>query len=285
MNEETDQGTMSGGAANMQNLPRSSIPGVNVLLMGAPGTGKTHAIRTLVEADLEVFILFTEPGMEVLGDTDPDQVHWNYVASATVGWDTMIKNAKSIQAFDNKTLQKMAGMNKMAYGQFIDVLSQCQNFHCQRTDTDFGGVDAFGTDKVFVFDSLSGLNIMALDLAVGGKPIRTLPDWGVAMENEERLINRLCLGTNCHFVLTAHLEREVDEVLGGIKLMASALGRKLSPQLPRFFSDVIMTVREADKFTWATASSQADTKARNLPWKDQQIPSFVPVINQWRKTQ
>ena len=260
------------------------IPGINVLLMGAPGTGKTHALRTLVDAGLEVFILFTEPGMEVLGDTDSDQVHWNYVAPAQVGWDMLIKNAKSIQQFDNATLQKMAGMNKLAYGQFIDVLNQCQNFHCQRTDKDFGGVDEFGTDKVFVFDSLSGLNIMALDLAVGGKPIRTLPDWGIAMDNEEKLINRLCLGTQCHFVLTAHLEREVDEVLGGIKLMASALGRKLSPQLPRFFSDVVMTVRESDKFTWATASSQADTKARNLPWKDQQSPSFVPLINNWRKT-
>lgn len=260
------------------------IPGVNVLLMGAPGTGKTHAIRTLVDAGLEVFVLFTEPGMEVLGDTDPDQVHWHYVPPASVGWDVMMENAKKIQNFDNATLQKMPGMSKTKYGQFIDVLNVCQNFICQRTEKVFGCIDEFGTDKVFVFDSLSGLNIMALDLAVGGKPIRTLPDWGIAMDNEEKLINRLCLGTACHFVLTAHLEREVDEVLGGIKLMASALGRKLSPQLPRFFSDVVMTVREADKFTWATASTQADTKARNLPWKDQQTPSFVPLLDQWRKT-
>ena len=167
---------------------------------------------------------------------------------------------------------------------FLRVQLDIPLFHCQRTNADFGCIDLFGLDRAFVFDSLSGLNIMAMDLAVGGKPIRTLPDWGVAMENEERLINRLCLGIRCHFVLTAHLEREVDEVLGGIKLMASALGRKLSPQLPRFFSDVVMTVREADKFTWATASTQADTKARNLPWKDQQSPSFVPLLNQWRKT-
>lgn len=258
------------------------IPGVNVLLMGAPGSGKTHSIRTLVDAGLEVFVLFTEPGMEVLGDTDPEKVHWHYIPPAQAGWDSMIKNAKSVQQFDNAALQKMPGMNKQAYGQFIDVLNQCQNFHCQRCEKDFGGVDEWGTDKAFVFDSLSGLNIMALDLAVGGKPIRTLPDWGIAMDNEEKLINRLCLGTQCHFVLCAHLERETDEVLGGIKLMASALGRKLSPQLPRFFSDVIMTVNKQGAFTWTTANAQADTKARNLPWKEDQPPSFNPIITNWR---
>lgn len=261
----------------------NSVPGVNVLLMGAPGSGKTHSIRTLVDAGLEVFVLFTEPGMEVIADTDKEHVHWQYVAPAQASWDDMIKNAKSIQSFDNAALQKMAGMNKQAYGQFIDVLNACANPKCSRCGKEFPSVDTWGTDMAFVFDSLSGLNLMALDLAVGGKPIRTLPDWGIAMDNEEKLINRLTLGTMCHFVLMAHLERETDEVLGGIKLMASALGRKLAPALPRFFSDVVMTVNKQGKFTWTTANSQADTKARNLPWKEDQPPSFAPILDQWRK--
>jgi hypothetical protein len=41
--------------------------------MGASGTGKTHSIRTLVDAGLEVFVLFTEPGMEVLADVPADK--------------------------------------------------------------------------------------------------------------------------------------------------------------------------------------------------------------------
>jgi hypothetical protein len=250
--------------------------------MGAPGTGKTHSIRTLVDAGLEVFVLFTEPGMEVLGDTDPDKVHWHYVPPADVGFDTFIKNAKAVNQFDAAALQKMPGMNKQAYSQFIDVLNVCNNFTCQRCSNEYGSIDTWDANRVFVFDSLSGLNIMLLDLVVGGKPLRTLPDWGIAMDNEEKFLNKLCLGTQCHFVLTAHIDRQVDEVLGGIKLMASALGKKLPAQIPRFFSDVVMTVREGDKFTWATASSQADTKARNLPWKDQQVPSFKPIIDNWR---
>lgn len=260
-----------------------SVPGVNVLLMGAPGTGKTHCLRTLVDAGLEVFVIFTEPGMEVIADTDPDQVHWHYVAPAQPDWDVMIKNAKLVNQFDNAQLQKLPGMNKQAYSQFIDVLNVCNDFSCQRTGQSYGPIDSWGTDRVFVFDSLSGLNIMLLDLVVGGKPIRTLPDWGIAMDNEEKFLNKLCLGTQCHFVLSSHIDRQVDEVLGGVKLMVSALGNKLSPKIPRFFSDVVMTVRTGDEFTWSTAAAGADTKARNLPWQDKQPPSFVPIIDQWRK--
>ena len=90
------------------------IPGTNTLLMGAPGTGKTHSIRTLVDAGLEVFVLFTEPGMEVLGDTDPDKVHWHYVPPADVGFDTFIKNAKAVNQFDAAALQKIKASASMA---------------------------------------------------------------------------------------------------------------------------------------------------------------------------
>ena len=68
----TETGRLPGDALNTANSPQST-PGTNTLLMGAPGSGKTHSIRTLA-ASLhieEVFVLFTEPGMEVLGDTDP----------------------------------------------------------------------------------------------------------------------------------------------------------------------------------------------------------------------
>ena len=45
------------------------LPGFNVLLMGATGAGKTSSIRTLVEdCGLEVFAIFTEPGMDILAD-------------------------------------------------------------------------------------------------------------------------------------------------------------------------------------------------------------------------
>ena len=45
----------------------SGLPGVNVLLMGPAGTGKTHSLGTLVEAGIEVFYLGLESGLELAG--------------------------------------------------------------------------------------------------------------------------------------------------------------------------------------------------------------------------
>jgi len=134
-----------------------------------------------------------------------------------------------------------------------------------------------------VVDSLSGLNIMAMTLVVGSKPTKAMSDWGVAMDNLEKLLQKLCTDTKCHFVLTAHLERETDEVSGGIQLMASTLGRKLAPKIPRFFDDVICCQRNGSEFTWSTAALNVDLKARNLPIGDRLEPSFVPLIKHWKE--
>jgi hypothetical protein len=126
---------------------------------------------------------------------------------------------------------------------------------------------------------------MAMNLVTGSKPVKSMADWGVAIDNLERLIVKLCVDTKCHFVLLAHLEREVDEVTGGTSLMASTLGRKLAPKLPRFFSDVVQAKRNVDKFVWSTAASNVDLKARNLPIADNLDPSFKAILTSWKKHQ
>lgn len=278
----------------MSNLPAVSpqipsehkpfdIPGVNVMLCGATGTGKTHAIRTLVEAGLEVFVLFTEPGMEVLADVPSSQLHWHYIAPASPDFEDMIASATKINTMSFEMISKLPDINKRKYHEFIDLLVCLSSFTCDRTGQKFGAVDDWGPDRVLVLDSLSGLSLMAMNLVTGSKPVRALPDWGMAIDNLERLLVKLCVDTKCHFVLTAHLEREVDELTGGSSLMASTLGRKLAPKLPRFFSDVIHAKRNADKYVWATSSSNVDLKARNLPLGDLLAPSFIPIIASWRK--
>lgn len=262
-----------------------NIPGINVLLMGAPGTGKTHSLRTWVETGVEIFIVFTEPGMEVLSDTDPDQVHWHYVKPANPGWNALLDNMKKVNTLTNEALQKLPNIAAKSYGQAMEVLTQFQDFECQRTGKKYGDVTEWGTDRVIVLDSLSGLNIMMMDLVVGSKPVKTLVDWGVAMDTEERVIDQLTLGTSCHFVLTAHLDKQIDEVMGGVTLVPNALGRKVGPSLGRFFSDVILAQRSQATWTWSTAHPQADLKARNLQWKDGQPPSFVPLYNNWKTKQ
>jgi hypothetical protein len=123
---------------------------------------------------------------------------------------------------------------------------------------------------------------MAMNLVVGSKPVKSQADWGVAQDNLERLIQKLCIDTQCHFILIAHAEREVDEVAGGSKIMAATLGKKLAPRLPRFFSDVVLADRQGTKFTWSTAVAGADLKARNLPVADGLAPSFSQIIASWK---
>ena len=264
-------------------VPASTLPGVNEMLCGTSGSGKTHAIRTLVEAGLEVFVLFTEPGMEVLADIPKEKLHWHYIAPASPDFVDMMSSATKINTMSFEAITKLPDINKRKYDEFIQVLVTLSNFKDDRTGASFGPVDSWDSSRVLVVDSLTGLSLMAMNLVTGSKPVKSLADWGVAIDNLERLITKLCVDTKCHFVLISHLERETDEVTGGTSLMASTLGRKLAPKLPRYFSDVIHVVRKADKFVWSTVTSNVDLKARNISLADNLPPSFVPIIANWRK--
>lgn len=261
------------------------IPGSKTLLFGPPGGGKSHAVRTLLEADkdLQVFCLFTEPsGMAILGDTPVERLHWHYVAPSQPGFASLIQQAKNVNTFSVDKLFGMEG-NKKDYSQFIDLLLQMSNFHCERCDKDFGSVDSWSTDRVFVLDSLSGLNLMARELTTGGKPAISLPEWGVAIDTEAKLINTLTLGCESHFVLIAHVDREVDEVLGGQKLLPAALGRKLPAQIGRFFDDVVYASHNGATFQWSTLTANVDSKARMLPIAKELKPTFVAIIEAWKR--
>lgn len=258
------------------------LPGIKVMLMGATGTGKTHSIRTLVEAGLEVFVLFTEPGMETLADIPSDKLHWHYIPPAAPDWADMVDSATKINTLSIEGLSKLGDINKRKYTQFIEVLTTLSNFVCDRTGQFYGAVDEWGEDRVLVVDSMSGLSVMAMNLQAGSKPMKSMADWGIAVDNLERLTTKLCVDLKCHFVLITHLERETDEVTGGVSLMASTLGKKLAPKLPRFFSEVIHVKREGKNFTWSTATYNVDTKTRYLPIAENQPPTFLPLIQKWK---
>src|SRR5215471_15190358 len=270
-------------------IPKSPIPGFKTMLIGATGTGKTHSICTLADIGLQVFCIFTEPGQETIqkyyaekGKEVPPNLHWVYIPPAAASWTDMIDSAKKINTLTFKQLTELGDVNKRKYKEFIDVLATLSNYADGRTGEVFGPVDELGTDSVVVLDSLSGLNLAAMNLAVGSKPVKNPGEWQLAMDNLERLINRLCM-MNPHFVLVAHLEREKDEITGGESLMASTLGRKLAPKIPRFFSDVIHAKRTVNKYEWATDTPNADLKARNVKLSGNLPPSFLQIVLQWKK--
>jgi len=268
--------------------PPFTLPGVNVLLMGPSGTGKTYSIGTLVDQGVEVFYLALESGMESLlgywtdrGQPIPTNLHWHKVAAPTSSFADMIQNAKNINMLNLDALAKMSDPNKSKHNQFVSLLEALNNFPDDRTGEKFGPVNLWDQTRVLVVDGATGLSQCAMALVVGGKAVRNQSDWGIAQDQFEKLVRMMCDNCPCHFVLLAHVERETDEVLGGVKLMVSTLGKKLAPKLPAMFSDVILTERQGDKWTWNTASAMADVKTRNLPIKSDNVPTFKTILEKW----
>lgn len=269
--------------------PRSSLPGVNILIEGPTGTGKTTSLATLAATGLEVFVLFTESGLEsfVGAWTDnkkevPPNVHWHILRKPEVNFETLAASATKVNTLALESLAKLSDPDRSKHNQFIELLRTLADFEDQRTGKKFGAVDTWSTGRVLVIDSLTGINPIALSLVVGGKPVKSQSDWGIAQDQVEKLLRQLCDGCRCHFVMTAHVERETDQVFGGVKLTVSTLGRALAPKIPPMFSDVVLSYREGQNFLWSTDNAQADLKARNLPIKSGLAQDFTQILAKWK---
>ena len=265
-----------------------SLPGFNVLLMGPAGTGKTYSIGTAVDTGIETFFLAIESGMESLlgywtdrGKEIPANLHWHKLAAPKASFTDMIGNAKSINMLGLDALAKMTDPNKSKYNQFVSLLEALNDFPDDRTGEKFGPVDQWDQTRLLIIDGATGISTCAMALVIGGKAVRNQSDWGIAQDQVEKIIRMLCDNCACHFVLLAHVERETDAVLGGVKLMVSTLGKALAPKIPSMFSDVILTERSGDKWTWNTASMMADVKTRNLPFKSDNSPTFKAIFDKW----
>jgi hypothetical protein len=258
-----------------------------VMLQGVVSTGKSFAVRTLVIPGRETFVLQTEPS-EVLDDIPCSQgLHLARAFPAQVELQTLIENARRLNTMSMKALQEMVDPNRHKYGQFIDLLNQLHNFTCYRCKQSFGDFSDWKSNRTLVIDGMSGLSQMSLDLVVGSKPIKTQPEWGAAMDNLERLIQMLCMNAYAMFVLLGHVEREPEEITGGVKNMVATLGRKLAPKLVRPFSDIVKTYRDVGPtgqpvYWWSTFDVMSELKNRNLPFSPQIKPDFKQIVDAWQ---
>lgn len=261
---------------------KSALPGLNVLLLGSTGVGKTYSIRTLVEAGITPMCLFTEPGFEVLGDIPADKLHWKYVPAMPDSLDALIKKVESIGTLDSSALGKMTDSNRHRDSRMMEFVKSLNNFVCDRTGESFGPVSKWGTDKALIIDSLSGLNTMAWFTVIGSKPVKDKPDYGKCQDLVESQVNWACLMTHCHFVLLAHEDRNFNEISGETLITPALPGKALTATFGRNFSDVIRAKRVGTEFLWSNADKGADLKARNLPISDKLKPSFAPMLEKWK---
>ncbi len=192
-------------------LPPSAL-GFNSLVMGMPGSGKTTLICTLAQAGLEVFIAFTEQGvgnlkkaMDVhkLSPEERSRIHWSYIKPSSGTFAQLGKGAKDILSAPE--FGKMASGSRKDHDQFIQLLGVLGDFTDQN-GTSYGAVDDWDASRVLVIDGLSGLNDMCMGLVAGAKPVKTLQDWGVAIDQLDKFIKTCCNMTAC-FVLLAPSSR------------------------------------------------------------------------------
>jgi len=271
-----------------QTLINPQYPGFNVLLMGPSGTGKTYALKSLANTGLETFALFLEPGLETLigsysdnNEPIPDNLHWHYLQPKTQGFDQLYSAADNIGKFDLAGLARMKDMNRSKNNQMTEMYTILNDFSDQKTGKKFGPVDSWTNGAVLVIDSLSALIKIAFDMQIGMKPVRDVSDWGIVQQVLMSCIHKLTSGCNCHVVIIAHVERELDQILGGNKITVSVPGKAIAATILQPFSDVILASREGDKFFWDTANSQADVKTRNLPITSKLPADFGAIYAKW----
>lgn len=269
--------------------------GPKVLLEGPSGTGKTYAIGPLVDwaasqsPALDVFVLFTENGLETLlgywrdkGKEPPSNLHYHSTLTRPLSLTSLMDSADKIGKLSYESITKMVDPNRGGDNNaFYGILKACADFPDDRSGTKFGPVDKFGPDKIFVIDSLSELANASMKMVIGNKPTAAPPDYGVAQNNLMNFLRLCTQGLSCTFVMTAHVDRQQDEITGGIKLMTKAVGKAMANDIPQLFSDVIYAVREGTSFYWDTAAANVDVKTRNLPIAAKQSPDFATIMNKW----
>lgn len=279
----------------MSNPPLPSSPqslpprAPSVLLLGPPGTGKTHSLVTIMEFGTELFYICTEPnGLETLIDAmrkkgiPADMLHYKIIEPSRPGFHTLQAMASKITEMGFDSLSKL-GPTERSNAQFITLVNTLSNFSDERTGKAFGPVNKFPSHVALALDSLSGVNLMAMDLTIGDKVTAHVGEWGIAMNMIDKLILSLTSNLQCLFVLTAHIEPERDEVTGGTKLMSSTLGKKLAPKIPRFFSEVVLTHTEGDSYYWSTSHPQIDLKHRALQRYNKLLPTFKPILEAYQQ--
>lgn len=261
---------------------KSPLPGVNVMLLGPVGTGKTTAIRTLVDCGITPMCIFTEPRFGILGSIPQDKLHWKYIPGIVDTLDAIEKKVTAIGTLDQKGLCAMTDHNRHRDSRMIEFIKALNNFTCDRTGESFGPVKDWGTNRALVLDGLSGLTQMAWFTTIGAKPAKDKPDYGKCQDLVMSQIDWACVIPRCHFILIAHADRNFNEVTGETLITPALPGKALTSIFARNIDDVVLTQRIGAEFRWSTAAAGADLKASYLPVSEGLAPDFAQIINSWK---
>lgn len=288
--KETIESITAEGAQISPPIPQSEegpIPGAKVLLIGPPGSGKSHSLKTLLGLGLDVFGVFTEQNsLSVAGPWLSKLKAWHFLSpiDKDPGWGAMRLIAQRMHSLD-QSAQCEGHINRSKYNHFINLIGLMNNFVSsdgKSSVKSYGDVGDWNTDRVLFIDSMTGLTKMARKLTVGDRVTLTLPEYGSIQMMLLDFIDKLLQSCRCHFVLTAHIERIQEELTGKIHQQVETLGRKLGPALPVNFNDCIQVYKQGAKFNWRTTAPDMALKTNHLP-NEQDLPQdFGPILQRWK---
>lgn len=271
-----------------------TLAGPKVLIEGPSGSGKTYSLGTLVDwaarqpKPLDVFVIFTENGLETLlgywrdrGLAVPANLHWHVVRTPALPLESLIDSAKKVGMLNYEAVTKMVDPDRSKNNPWEKFLTALSSFPDDRTGQKFGNIGQWGANTILACDSLTETANACMRMVIGSKPTASQPDYGVAQNNLMNWLRYMTQAFQGTFVLTAHVQRQVNEVTGATQLMTKAIGKAMADDIPPLFSDTIYTVREGTAWYWDTAMSNVDTKTRNLPIASKIKPDFGQIMDKW----
>jgi hypothetical protein len=256
----------------------------NILLQGEIGSGKTRSLITLLPeyitedgqvkrgAGLAPFLITMEPnavatlGRNLCGQESRAQppIHHHYIAPAIVPWATVRQYALMANTTSLDMLLKQTDPGKSNYRQYLELMSVCANFTCDGCGDSYGDVGEWDETHAICLDSLTGLSTTAMQLMVGGKPIRSLPEYGAAMEFVEAFMRLFWGNTRCSAILLSHIDREISPLTGLSIITVHTIGQKLAPKLAKIPDEIILATHDKGRYTWTVEEEGYALKHRRL---------------------
>jgi hypothetical protein len=278
------------------NTPDTSpaLAGPKVLLEGPSGSGKTFAIGTLVDwasrqsPPFPVHVIFTENGLETLLGywrdrklAVPPNLRWHVVRTPTLSLDALINGANKTGLMSMEALFKSIDPERSRNNPWETFLRVLADVPDDRTGSKHGNIGTWSSRNILINDSLSETSNACLRMVTGAKTSASQPEYQAAQGNLINWIRFMTQSFQGTFVMTAHVQRQMNEVTGVTQLMTKAIGKALADDIPPLFSETIYTVREGTAWYWDTAAANVDTKTRYLPIQSKIRPDFAQIMDKW----
>lgn len=248
-------------------IDHQSSETTKLLLIGHSGAGKTGALCSLASAGYNLRIIDLDNGLDILRNmlTAPNSPYAKDSASR-VHYKTLTEPMKAINGVIRPT-------RATVWKDLTGLLT-----HWKDGDTDLGPITSWGQKDILTIDSLTGASNAALNFhqAMNGRlgKSEVSNEWrrdiGAAQGYVENLLQLLYDSeVKCNVIVISHIalvdDQEAPPALPGESRpqqgFPSALGKALSPKIPRYFNSVIQAKVEG---SGPSARHKLFTKSRGI---------------------